>query len=127
MERFEHSDQVEVVHRSFPLGGGFPADRTISVREALLSKHGISGTQAEAATRRIETLAGVEGLRPYRVWDDVVGNTEQAHEFWPTLPRRARTAKPGTRSSAPSSAGPSPSSPWTTCSASPTSWASTAT
>ncbi|MEU2269993.1 DsbA family oxidoreductase [Streptomyces olindensis] len=81
VERFEHSDQVEVVHRSFPLGGGFPADRTISVREALLSRHGISGTQAEAATRRIETLAGAEGLSPYRVWDNVVGNTEQAHEF----------------------------------------------
>ncbi|MFQ6200069.1 hypothetical protein ACLMMR_38585, partial [Streptomyces sp. NPDC000405] len=42
---------------SFPLGGGFPTDRTVSVREALLSKHGISGAQAQAATQHIETLA----------------------------------------------------------------------
>ena len=81
VERFEHSDQVDVVHRSFPLAGGFPADRTVSVSEALLSKHGISGTQAKAATRQIETLAGAEGLSPYRVLDNVVGNTELAHEF----------------------------------------------
>lgn len=81
VERFEHSDQVDVVHRSFPLDGGLPTDRTVSVREALLSKHGISGTQAKAATRQIETLAGAEGLSPYRVLDNVVGNTELAHEF----------------------------------------------
>ncbi|MFF7451569.1 MULTISPECIES: DsbA family protein [unclassified Streptomyces] len=81
VERFEHSDQVDVVHRSFPLDGGFPTDRTVSVREALLSKHGISGAQAKAATRHIETLAGAEGLSPYRVLDNVVGNTELAHEF----------------------------------------------
>ncbi|AYC39786.1 DsbA family oxidoreductase [Streptomyces griseorubiginosus] len=81
VERFEHSDQVDVVHRSFPLAGGFPADRTVSVSEALLSKHGISGTQAKAATRQVETLAGAEGLSPYRVLDNVVGNTELAHEF----------------------------------------------
>ncbi|MEU0069850.1 DsbA family oxidoreductase [Streptomyces sp. NPDC006332] len=81
VERFEHGEQVEVVHRSFPLGGDFPTGRTISVREALLSKHGISGAQAEAATRHIETLAAAEGLSPYRVLDNQVGNTEPAHEF----------------------------------------------
>ncbi|MER5201116.1 DsbA family oxidoreductase [Streptomyces sp. NPDC002755] len=81
VERFEHSDQVEVVHHSFPLGAGFPADRTVSVREALLSKHDISGARAEAATRQIETLAASEGLSPYRVLDNVVGDTELAHEF----------------------------------------------
>ncbi|EEP69792.1 dithiol-disulfide isomerase [Micromonospora sp. ATCC 39149] len=81
VERFEHSDQVDVVHRSFPLDGSLPTDRTVSVREALLSKHGISGAQAEAVTRKIETLAAAEGLSPYRVLDNVVGNTELAHEF----------------------------------------------
>ncbi|MFJ9749430.1 DsbA family oxidoreductase [Streptomyces chartreusis] len=81
VERFEHSDEVEVVHHSFPLGGSFPTDRTVSVREALLSKHGIGGAQADAATRQIETLAASEGLSPYRVLDNVVGNTELAHEF----------------------------------------------
>ncbi|MFJ5292582.1 DsbA family protein [Streptomyces sp. NPDC088348] len=81
MERFAHSDQVEVVHRSFPLGGSFPADRTVSVREALLSQYGIGGAQAEATTRQIEALAASEGLSPYRVLDNAVGNTGPAHEF----------------------------------------------
>lgn len=34
VERFKHSDEVEVVHRSFPLGSDLPTDRTISVRGA---------------------------------------------------------------------------------------------
>jgi predicted DsbA family dithiol-disulfide isomerase len=81
VEQFEHGDEVEVIHHSFPLGNGFPADRTVSVREALLSKHGISGAQADAATGQIESLAAAEGLSPYRVLDNVVGNTDLAHEF----------------------------------------------
>ncbi|MER5452952.1 DsbA family oxidoreductase [Streptomyces sp. NPDC002766] len=81
VERFEHSDDVEVIHRSFPLGNSFPADRTVSAREALSSKHGLSGAQAEKATGQIESLAASEGLSPYRVLDNVVGNTELAHEF----------------------------------------------
>ncbi|MER7839057.1 DsbA family oxidoreductase [Streptomyces sp. NPDC096040] len=81
VERFEHGDEVEVIHHSFPLGNGFPADRTVSVRDALLSKHGISGAQAEAATGQTESLAAAEGLSPYRVLDNVVGNTELVHEF----------------------------------------------
>jgi predicted DsbA family dithiol-disulfide isomerase len=81
VERFEHAGEVEVVHRSFPLGGNFPADRTVSVREALRSQHGIGEAQAEAATGRIEAMATAEGLTPYRVLDNRVGNTELAHEF----------------------------------------------
>ncbi|MET9356077.1 DsbA family oxidoreductase [Streptomyces sp. NPDC006617] len=81
VERFEHSDQVETVHHSFPLGGGLLTDRTIGVREVLLRKYGMSGTQAEAATGEIETMAAAEGLSPYRVLDNVVGNTDLAHEF----------------------------------------------
>ncbi|MDN3027089.1 DsbA family oxidoreductase [Streptomyces sp. S.PB5] len=79
--RFEHGDDVEVVHRSFPLGSGFPEGRLFSVREALLRQHGIGGAQAEAATRRIEALAADDGLSPYRVLDNQVGNTDLAHEF----------------------------------------------
>src|SRR5689334_2089192 len=73
--RFEHSDAVEVIHHSFPLGGTFPQGATVSVREALLSEHGIGGAQAEAATRHIESLAAADGLSPYRVLDNQVGNT----------------------------------------------------
>src|SRR5690242_14339063 len=79
--RFEHSDEVEVVHRSFPLGGNFPQGAVLSVREMLLSKQGIGVAQAEAVIRRIERLAAVEGLTPYRVLDNQVGHTDLAHEF----------------------------------------------
>jgi predicted DsbA family dithiol-disulfide isomerase len=79
--RFEHGNEVEVVHRSFPLGSSFPEGSTVSVREALLRKHGIGGRQAEATTRRIEELAASEGLNPYRVLENQAGNTDLAHEF----------------------------------------------
>ncbi|WP_445062658.1 DsbA family oxidoreductase [Streptomyces sp. SAS_260] len=81
VERFEHASEVEVVHHSFPLSSSFPEDRTFSVREALLRRHGVSGGQAEASTRRIEALAAAEGLSPYRVLGNQVGNTDLAHEF----------------------------------------------
>ncbi|RMB82445.1 DsbA family protein [Streptomyces shenzhenensis] len=81
VERFEHGDHVQVIHHSFPLSGNFPEGRVFSVREALLRQHGVGGSRAEASTRRIETMAGNEGLTPYRVLDNEVGNTDLAHEF----------------------------------------------
>ncbi|WP_458249552.1 hypothetical protein [Streptomyces sp. MAI_2237] len=41
----------------------------------------MGGSQAEASTRRFEALAKAEGLAPYRVLDNLVGNTDLAHEF----------------------------------------------
>ncbi|MBC2640910.1 MULTISPECIES: DsbA family protein [unclassified Rhodococcus (in: high G+C Gram-positive bacteria)] len=81
LERFEHADEVELIHHSFPLSSSFPEGDTFSVREALLRQHGVAGSQAETSTRRIETLADSEGLSPYRVLDNKVGNTDLAHEF----------------------------------------------
>lgn len=81
VERFEHADAVEVVHHSFPLGDSYPTNRTVSVREALHSRYGLKESQAETATRRIERMAAAEGLSPYRVLDNRVGNTGLAHEF----------------------------------------------
>ena len=79
VDRFEHSDQVEVVHRSFPLSSGFPTDRTLSVREAVMAKYGAVPEQTGAPD--IEGMAAAEGLSPYRVLDNRVGNTDLAHEF----------------------------------------------
>ncbi|MFJ9382035.1 DsbA family protein [Streptomyces sp. NPDC101455] len=45
-ERFEHGNEVEVVHHSSPLSSSFPGDETFSVREALLRRHGMGGSQA---------------------------------------------------------------------------------
>ncbi|BEL05042.1 DsbA family oxidoreductase [Actinoplanes sichuanensis] len=81
IERFEHADEVDLVHHSFPLSSSFPEGETLSVREALLRRHGVGGGQAETATRRIERIAESEGLTPYRVLDNRVGNTDLAHEF----------------------------------------------
>lgn len=79
VERFEHRDQVDVVHRSFPLSSGFPEGRTLSVREAMMAKHGVVPERAGAPD--IESMAAAEGLAPYRVLDNRVGNTDRAHEF----------------------------------------------
>lgn len=79
VERFEHSGHVEVIHRSFPLGSGLPEDRTLSVREFVLAKYGV--IPGQAGVPDIEGMATSEGLAPYRVLDNRVGNTDLAHEF----------------------------------------------
>ncbi|MFC8567315.1 DsbA family protein [Streptomyces sp. NPDC057245] len=79
VERFEHSGQVAVVHRSYPLGSGLPEDRTLSVREFVLAKYG--AIPGQAGVPDIEGMAAAEGLAPYRVLDNRVGNTDLAHEF----------------------------------------------
>jgi predicted DsbA family dithiol-disulfide isomerase len=79
VERFEHSGHVEVVHRSFPLGSGLSEDRTLSVREFVLAKYGVN--LGQAGVPDIEGTAAAEGLAPYRVLDNRVGNTDLAHEF----------------------------------------------
>ncbi|MEV4178053.1 DsbA family protein [Nonomuraea sp. NPDC049709] len=78
VERFEHGAHVEVVHRSFPPGSGFPEG---TVRDALQGRYGMGSGQAETSTRRVEAPAESEGLSPYRVLDNTVGNTDLAHEF----------------------------------------------
>ncbi|WP_326689081.1 DsbA family oxidoreductase [Streptomyces sp. NBC_01795] len=79
VERFEHSGHVEVIHRSFPLGSGLPEDRTLSAREFVLAKYGV--LPGQAGVPDIEGMAAAEGLAPYRVLDNRVGNTDLAHEF----------------------------------------------
>lgn len=79
VERFEHSGHVEVIHRSFPLGSDLPEDRTLSVRDFVLAKYGL--IPGQAGVPDIEGMAAAEGLAPYRVLDNRVGNTDLAHEF----------------------------------------------
>ncbi|MFH8615792.1 DsbA family protein [Streptomyces sp. NPDC017979] len=79
VERFENGGQVEVVHRSFPLGSGLPEGRTLSAREFVLAKYGV--VPGQAGVPDIEGMAAAEGLTPYRVLDNRVGNTDLAHEF----------------------------------------------
>ncbi|WP_018348679.1 DsbA family oxidoreductase [Longispora albida] len=78
--RFPHRDQVEVVHRSFQLDPSAPAGRTRPVREMLNAK-GMPDRQIDQVTAHIEAMADAEGLQPYHVLDNIVGNTSLAHEL----------------------------------------------
>ncbi|GII66123.1 protein disulfide-isomerase [Sphaerisporangium krabiense] len=81
LERFEHADEVEVVHRSFQLDPGAPAGVARPVAEMLTAKYGMDPAQVAAMNARVEELAHAEGLKPYIVADNVVGSTALAHEF----------------------------------------------
>ncbi len=86
LERFGHAGDVEVVHRSFQLDERAPAGTTQSARDMLKKKTGMSDAQFEQATGNIERLAAADGLTPYIVRDNRVGNTSLAHELaaWAT-------------------------------------------
>lgn len=85
LARFAGRADVQVLRRSFQLDPRAPADRTQSVREMLRHK-GLGDGDIDAVTSRVQTLASNEGLQPYRVLDNRVGNTSLAHELaaWAT-------------------------------------------
>lgn len=80
LARFENRDDVEIVHRSFQLDPRSPVGETRTVREYLTAK-GMPAAQLEASQDALERMAADEGLTPYRVRDNVVGNTRLAHEL----------------------------------------------
>jgi len=81
VQRFEHGEQIEVVHRSFQLDPSRPSGTTLTTRQMLAKKYGMNDAQAEAGARQIEALAEQDGLAPYIVLDNTIGNTGLAHEF----------------------------------------------
>ncbi|WP_158846399.1 DsbA family oxidoreductase [Saccharothrix deserti] len=81
LERFEHGGDVEVVHRSFPLDPTLPSGPAMTARQMLKNKYGMDDSQVDAATGRVRELAERDGLTPYVVADNTVGNTALAHEF----------------------------------------------
>jgi len=60
----------------------------------MLRKKGFPDGQIDAMTSRVASLAAAEGLTPYRVLDNTVGNTQLAHEFaaWATERGRGEAA-----------------------------------
>lgn len=77
---FEHREDVEIVHHSFQLDASAPPSPK-PVREMLAKKYGMDEAQLKATFGRIEALAASEGLAPYIVGDNLVGNTRLAHEL----------------------------------------------
>lgn len=80
LARFDHAADVEIVHRSFQLDERAPAGQTETVR-AMLRKKGLGDAQIDGVTARVAQLAAAEGLQPYVVLENRVGNTSLAHEL----------------------------------------------
>jgi predicted DsbA family dithiol-disulfide isomerase len=80
LEKFPHTDQVEVVWRSFQLEPTVPEGATFPVLAAAAEKHGRSVEEMRPLQRHVEQLAAEEGLR-YDLANGVRGNTLLAHEL----------------------------------------------
>ena len=81
LEQFEQRDEVTVVHRSFQLDPRWPENVVMPARDMLMEKYGMSEWQARSAQERVEGLAIRDGLDPYIVGENNVGNTSLAHEL----------------------------------------------
>lgn len=71
---------VEVVHRSFQLDPHHPATPR-PTRELLIEKYRMTPAQAEQSFARVEDIARQDGIVPYIVGENLVGNTRLAHEL----------------------------------------------
>ena len=80
LTRFEHRDAVEIVHRSFQLDPISPRGTVRNHRDALMSKYGLSESQADATQIKMERTAAEEGLE-FRLVGGVTGNTFDAHRL----------------------------------------------
>ena len=80
LHAFEHPDEVEVVHRSFQLDPAVPKGSVRNHRDVLMSKYGLSESQAAAAQARMERTAAEEGLE-FHLVGGVTGNTFDAHRL----------------------------------------------
>jgi len=92
LANFPHRAAVEVVHHSFQLDPGLPEDRVLAGVEYLRDAKGMDPDLIERANRDLERTAAAEGLAPYHVFDNVVGNTRLAHEFLAYATARGRNA-----------------------------------
>jgi predicted DsbA family dithiol-disulfide isomerase len=79
MDRFEHADDVHVVHRSFQIHPDLP--RGGITQRQLLETHGIPPSHGEQLFASIEGAARREGLEPYHALERTLGPTDYAHEL----------------------------------------------
>lgn len=81
LDAFEHRDETEVTYRSFQLDPSLPEGTGVPVADVLAHKYGASPDQVASMTSRVERLAAEDGLQPYHVADNRIGNTGPAHEL----------------------------------------------
>ncbi|MCC7462482.1 MAG: DsbA family oxidoreductase [Gammaproteobacteria bacterium] len=93
LQRFAHAPAVRVVHRSFQLDPGIPEGRVLSSVEYLRDAKGADPEQVQAIGRELERGAAGEGLAPYHVTDNDIGNTRLAHEFLAFATEQGRNAQ----------------------------------
>jgi predicted DsbA family dithiol-disulfide isomerase len=77
---FAHSDQVQVVHRSFELDPSAPPGVTSPTVDVLAAKYGMNPAQADQAQRKMEERAAEDGLT-FRLSGLRSGNTRDAHRL----------------------------------------------
>jgi len=77
---FEHREELDIVHRSFQLHPTMPKGSVRNHRDVLMSKYGLSESQAGAAQARMERTAAGEGLE-FHLAGGVTGNTFDAHRL----------------------------------------------
>lgn len=81
MERFGRGDDVELVHRSFRLLADLPIGESVAFADHMGNQRGLSAADAEAMSEQLRRIAASEGIEPYHVADNHIGNTTLAHEF----------------------------------------------
>jgi predicted DsbA family dithiol-disulfide isomerase len=80
LTNFEHSDQVEILWRSFELAPDAPNTTEGTLDEMLSKKYGMSPQQARDANTQITSLAATEGL-DYHFEKAHYANTFNAHRL----------------------------------------------
>lgn len=90
LEAFPHRDQIELVRRSFVLQSDEPVGVSVPSSE-YFARRGMPEQRMREMTQSIERIASSEGLTPYRVAGNRVGNTTLAHELaaWATAQGRS--------------------------------------
>jgi len=79
LDRFEHGEQVQVIHRSFQLHPDLPREGVSQIK--LIEMAGAPASTVDRVLRPIERAAKAEGLTPYRAVDRTLGPTDLAHEL----------------------------------------------
>jgi len=78
---FEHRDQIQIRHHSFQIAGELSPSDVLSVADFLEHKRGLPKQQSRAVGERLEQSARAEGLAPFHVVENNVGNTALAHQL----------------------------------------------